>query len=214
MPKLGEDKQAAITSAVDTLMADPSTTAGLATYRANLGREPDLFHRAAMERDTLLRLTTQYVAAGEDAASASARAAKAVYGDGRVAGSADLGYVEAPRTVDPDDLTAALSRARQTVDLSAMAPGQAPMRPGQEATGAQVQAQAFAMRDYQRRVDAIRNGGIWADDHGGYALLDPATGQRLAFFTLDQLMATLPKRDPAAKLEDVPLPGTAGAFFQ
>lgn len=188
LPKLAETKTNDIATAVDARMADPSGTAGLSTYRANLSRQPGMFQRSAGERDAFLRLTTQYVAAGEDPESAADRAQTAIYGTGKVAGSDDLGYVEAPSTVDPDALTTALERARETVDLTGYAPTQRPTRPGQEATGAQVQEQDFADRDYQRWADSIRNGGLWTDADGGYALLEPTTGRRVAFFTVEQLL--------------------------
>lgn len=189
LPKFGEDKAAAIDAAVDSLMADPTKASGLSAYRAYIGNQPGLFQRAAGERNALHRMTAEGVAAGKDANTAARDAAAALHGDVTVAGNDDLGYVEAPRNVDTEDMTAAMLGARQNVDLSAFAPAAPITRPGQEATGAQLQAYDFASRDYQRRVDAIRNGGIWADAEGGYALLDPATGQQIKFFTLEELMA-------------------------
>lgn len=184
-PKLDAEKEAAITAAVTSRMADPSKSAGLTTWRANLSRQPGLFQRAAGERDTFLRMTRQYVAAGEDPETAADHAMKAIYGDGTVIGDDDLGYVEAPADVDPDEFLKGLEVARGVVDLSKYAPP--PLGP--DATGEQIQQHDFAARDYERWVESIRSGGLWTDVEGGYALLDPTTGRQAYFLSYEAMQA-------------------------
>ena len=208
LPKVAETKASAIATAVDSLMAG-ATQAGLTQRAANMSRQPGLFARAQAERAEMVRLTTQYAAAGDDAETAASKAEQALYGSGAVAGNDDLGLVRAPAGTDPAALTDALEQARSTVDLSHLAPVTAPLRPGQEATGAEQQAADFASRDFARWAQSIHDNGIWANADGGFALLDPATGRQVAFKTLAELTA-MRRAPPPAPDAGLVAPGLGG----
>ena len=167
LPKLAETKTADVAAAVDSRMADTGP-AGLSTRLANLSRQPGLFARSSAERAEMIRLTTQYTAAGDDVETAAAKAEKTLFGDVAVAGDDDLGYVRAPAGVDPGDLSSGMARLRQSIDLSYLAP-----QFGEPADGAAAGAQGAAKRDFDRWAQSIRDGGIFTDAEGGYALMSP-----------------------------------------
>ena len=210
LPKVAEAKTADIGAAVDTLMAG-ETQAGLTQRVANMSRQPGLFARAQAERAEMVRLTTQYAAAGDDPKRAASKAERAIYGSGGVAGSEDLGFVRAPEGVDADALTDALEQMRASVDLSHLAPETLPVRPGQAGTGAEQQAADFAARDFVHWAQSIHDNGVWANVDGGFALLDPATGRQVAFKTLAELTAARQAPPlPAAPDAGLVAPGLGG----
>lgn len=189
LPKLGAAKAEEVRGAVDSLIAEGSP-ASITTRLANMSRQPGLFARAEAERNTLLRLTEQYAAAGDDAGTAATKAQRALYGDVELAGSDDLGYVRVPSGIDHSALEDALERARANIDLSAFAPT------GTPTTGEQEGAMALARRDHEAWVQSIRESGIWTESQGGYVLLEPTTGRSVGFYTLDMLMGTMPPTRP------------------
>lgn len=163
LPKLGDGKDKDATAAVDAVMAG-SGPASISTRTANLSQEPGMFQRAAGERETLLRMTRQYVAGGMEPEEAAAKAESILYGGRGVAGSDDLGHVRAPAGVDPAALTSGLEVARASLDIGYMGPKPSG-NPAQD---------ALAQRDWQRYTDDIRSGGIWVEAEGGYSLMDPS----------------------------------------
>lgn len=219
LPKLGEASAADVGKAVDQRMGDTGP-AGLTTRLANMSRQPGLFARAAAERATMQRLATQYAAAGDDPETAAAKAEKSVYGDTKVAGDDDLGYVRVPPSVDPDAMTDAMERVRSSLDLSIYAPVAPPVRPGQSVTGATEGQRYLADRDYQAWAQSIRDGGIWADVEGGYtllsptgrALMDPSDPTKPRVFTADEIigMAAAPASSLGPRAQPGYDPGLTG----
>ena len=167
LPKLADTKAADVAAAVDARMAEPGP-AGMSTRLATMSRQPGLFARSSAERAEMQRLATQYAAAGDDAETAAEKAERVLFGDVQIAGDDDLGYVRVPQGADPAALTAGMERLRSGLDLTYLAPTF-----GETTTGAAEGERIAAVRDFTAYAQSIRDGGIFTDAEGGYALMAP-----------------------------------------
>lgn len=168
-PKVGDAKAADVDKAIDAVMADPTQLAGLSTHVGNMVRDPGLLNRSTADRAVLRRLSMQYANSGMDPQQAVAKAQADAFGDKQVVGNDDVGYVTAPPNVDPSEMSGAMARVRQSIDLSHYTPVMDPA-----ATGADKGAQNIAMRRVEEWKQRIRDGGMFVDAPGGYALMSPS----------------------------------------
>jgi hypothetical protein len=168
-PQLGPDKKADVGRAVDAVFAGENA-AGAAARAASILAEPSAAQIVARDRALMQQLAEGFAASGADGATAAQKAYDTVYGDRPVVGAAVL-----PKGADPELYEQGFDAIAAGLDLSHLAP----RREQFPADGMGEQAYNNLSRDWQATVEDIRDGADFVTVPGGYAVVNPVTGQTL-----------------------------------
>jgi hypothetical protein len=225
LPKLGDATGKQINAALTQLYQQPNLASAEA-HAGSITAQPGNVQMAARGQKLVQQLAQRYAASGESADEAVQHAYRTAYGDGQVAGTADLGVVPVPRGVDKDQLQAGLAVARANVDVSHLAPTKEGVKAMLERGGAKPSdgevngMLAQVTGDHNLWADDVRQFSRWAPAPGGYPLVLPsgqavtgADGKPRVWSTDDVIhhaiggTATAPALVPSAEGE----PATQGA---